>query len=136
MTDRVCFDSSCWIERLQSDAAQRAQDALLHELGAVHPVVVPATVLFEVRRWALRVGFPEEVVETISTTIESMDFVPMDATIACRAADTSTSAGLALADASILATARHRFATLLTYDRDFVDVPGVVVLDVPDVPGD
>lgn len=129
--DRVCLDTSCWIERFQFESAQRDQDTLLRNLGVTDPVVVPATVLFEVRRWGRRSGFPEHVVETMTMTVESMDFVAMDATIASRTADTTITSGLAFADASILATARYRFATLLTYDQDFTGLPGVIVLDPP-----
>ena len=54
--------------------------------------------------------------------------VPVDETLALEAADLALSAGLAMADALIYATARRHRAKLVTMDTDFEGLPDSVVI--------
>src|SRR5690606_18161455 len=105
--------------------------ATLSAHDVVDALLVPATVIFEVRRWCYRIGLSDEEIRIIGASLGTLDVVPMDGRIAARAANVAVTTGLAFADASILATTRAHFATLFTYDRDFAGLAGVVVLDKP-----
>jgi uncharacterized protein len=126
----IVLDSSVWIERWRRPDARAGVDAALQALGmSEDPLLVPATVVFETRRWLIRNVDDVQRVDAISALLDAYESVPMDASIARLAALTSVTTGLAHADATILASARSRHATLLTYDTDFAGIADVLVLD-------
>lgn len=125
----IALDSSVWIERWRRPALAAKIDAAVIERGGdLHRIVVPATVAFETQRWLIRNVEDERVIDALAALLDRHDRVAIDASLARLGALTSVTTGLAHADAMILAAARSRHATLLTYDSDFEGIPDVVVL--------
>lgn len=126
----IGLDSSVWIEFFKApDLWPSLEREVLDRGGDPERLVVPATVAFETQRWLIRTVEDEGIVDALSALLDQHDQVAIDARIARRAALTSITTGLAAADATILAATRSRFATLLTFDRDFEGLEGAVVLD-------
>jgi predicted nucleic acid-binding protein len=126
----IALDSSAWIERwVRPGASERILREIRGRGGDPARLVVPATVVFETERWLIRSLESEQLVDEYSAMLSQHDLVPIDDTLARYAALTSVATGLAHADAMILAAARSRHATLLTFDTDFAGIPDVVVLD-------
>ena len=92
--------------------------------------IVPTVVQFELAKWLLRSSFPEpmRIAEAMAD-----DYVVVDLTsqIAAEAARLWDRHKLATADAIIYATARVHEADLLTCDRHFEGLPGVIYLPKP-----
>ena len=79
---------------------------------------MPTLTLFEVfKRLLLQVGEAQAL--RAVATMRAAQVVELDADIAVEAARLSAQAGLAMADAVVLATARTRGAELWTQDADF-----------------
>lgn len=126
----IALDSSVWIEVWTDDACRaRIQSEVLERGGDPARIVVPATVVHETYRWLLRNIDDERIVGLTANALAQHDQVSIDDTLARRAAHTSVTTGLAAADATILAAARSRHATLLTFDSGFEGTPDVVVLE-------
>ncbi len=125
----IALDSSVWIESWFDDAARARVGREIRRLGGdPEQVVVPVTVIYETCRWLIRHLGDEDVIDTLMASLRQHDLVGIDDRVAQRAALTSITTGLAHADAMILAAARTRHATLLTFDTDFEGIADVVVL--------
>jgi predicted nucleic acid-binding protein len=132
-TDAVrVVDSSVWIEHLADGALV---DECAPYLAEERSILTPVQVLYEVYRWTLRhVG--ERAAMDVVSRMEATRFVPADVTAAIVAVDMSAAHELAAADAMIYATARLQRCELVTADRDFRDLPGVILLEEQTAEGD
>jgi predicted nucleic acid-binding protein len=82
-------------------------------------------VLLESAKWLAR-ELPAESANKALAYVGDCNIVVLDSEIALLAAEFSSSAGLATADAIIYATATHLGAQLVTCDKHFKDLAGVI----------
>ena len=115
------IDSSIWLEYF---AAGPLADRLEPELAHRERLLTPAVVLYEVYRWLLAHRSEEEAAFGAGL-LQQTRVVPLDETLARRAAEVAVDCRLAMADALIYATARAHGATLVTCDGHFAELPGV-----------
>jgi predicted nucleic acid-binding protein len=118
------IDSSAWIEWLEGSA-------LGVEIGKELPDrrqwLVPTIVQFELTKWLVREGRPDKADEVIAFT-ETCVVADMDTAVALLAAEMGRHYELAAADSIVYATAQLYRADLLTCDRHFEELPGVLYL--------
>lgn len=124
MSTALCaVDTSAWIEWL-------AASALGQKLGKRFPnraqCIVPTIVQLELSKWLLREVGEDPADQVIAYTQKCL-VVPLDTSMALRAADLHRAHKLATADAIVYATALHMGAELLTCDAHFQGLPGVVL---------
>ncbi len=91
------------------------------------PIVVSVIEVYEVYKVIRRDVSEERALEAVAA-LRRATIVPVDETLALEAADLALSAGLAMADALIYATARRHRAKLVTMDTDFEGLPDSVVI--------
>jgi len=120
----IVVDSSGWVEFFTDGPLADSYAARLRSLSSV---VTPVIVLYEVYKRLKRDLSEEEAIIAISA-MQQTRVVAITSELALTAADLSLEYSLAMADAIILATARTHHAELVTSDRDFELVPGVVYL--------
>lgn len=122
MAASCLVDTSAWIEWL-------TDSPLGKKLGKRFPdksgCIVPTIVQLELSKWLVRELGEDEADQVIAYTQKCV-VVPLDTTIALRAAELHREHKLATADAIVYATARHVGAELLTCDAHFEHLPGVV----------
>jgi toxin FitB len=117
----VVVDSCGWIEFL----ARGPNAALFGEqLQATSNVLVPTVVIYEVTRYARRVG-GDAAAERILAHMHQAAVVDFTMPIAIEAAQVGPRERLAMADSIILTTARLHGATLWTQDAHFEGLAGV-----------
>jgi predicted nucleic acid-binding protein len=120
----IVVDSSGWIEFFTDGPLADQYSTRLRKLDAI---VTPAVVLYEVyKRLKRELGEDDAIIAV--TAMQRTRVVPVDQELALTAADLSLDHGLAMADAMVLATARKYGAELVTSDRDFERLPGVIYL--------
>jgi predicted nucleic acid-binding protein len=113
-------DSSGWLEYLAD-----GPNAAFFEPALIGPdLVVSAINVYEVFRKVLRER-GEAVALRVAAQMQRAEILPVDGTVAMRAAGIASEHGLPMADAIILATARSVGATLWTQDADFRGLDGV-----------
>jgi len=117
-------DSSAWIEWLEGSPFG---DMVAQELPPRHEWLVPTIIQFELSKWVLREGGEDKIDEIIALT-EVCVVVDLDTATALIAAELGRKHKLASADAIIYATARAHEADLLTCDRHFEGLPGVLYI--------
>lgn len=120
----LVVDSSAWIEWL-TDSALAAKIADL--MPDREQIIVPTLVQLELIKW-LRRERCEEAADELLAMSQMCRVVPLTTLIAVEAADLCRVHKLSTADAIILATAYHAGAGLLTCDRHFEGLPGVMFL--------
>lgn len=125
MPEAITLDTSCWVEVLRGSALG---DESLARAHAASSIVVPATCIYEIRRWMISTGTDEGRALTVLGYLGQQDVRALTASLAERAAVITMTTGLAFADASILATARAADAPLITLDADFAGLPGVTAV--------
>ena len=118
----IVVDSSGWIEFFTDGPLADTYAARLRNLPSV---VTPVIVLYEVYKRLKRDLSEDDAVVAVSAMQRSR-VVPIDQELALTAADLSLEHSLAMADALVLATARRFRAEVMTSDRDFENIPGVV----------
>ena len=111
----VVVDTSAWIEWLVGSAVGKQ---LARQFPAKAQCVVPTIVQLELSKWLAREVGEDQADLMIAYTLKCV-VVPLDTTIALRAADLHRDHKLATADAIVYATAQHRQAGLLTCDAHF-----------------
>lgn len=120
----LVVDSSAWIEWLTASV-------LAEKIAAYLPgrddIVVPTLVQLELVKWLKRERGEEAADEFLALT-QMCRVEPLTTLIAIDAADLCRAHRLSTADAIILATAYQSSAGLLTFDRHFEHLPGVVLL--------
>ncbi len=118
-------DSSGWLEFLTDGPLATEYE---EHLVAPEEVLSSSVVVFEVYKWVKRERSEEEALVSVAQ-IEKTRVVPLTPTIALTAADLGLEHGLAMADSIVYATARLNNADLITSDRDFALLPGVIYLE-------
>ncbi len=118
------IDTSAWIEWLDDSPLAGEVGA---ELPARDSCIVPTIVQLELAKWLAR-ELPAESMDKALAYIGDCNIVVLDSEIALLAANLSSAAGLATADAIIYATAVHFGAQLVTCDKHFKGLAGVIYL--------
>lgn len=72
-------------------------------------------------------GTPTDEVAAITALLRSLTVVPVDESVAFKAAEIRRKRGCKLPDALILATAKHLRTSLLTYDKDLTKLATLVL---------
>lgn len=122
----LCIDSSGWLEYFVD--GQHAKTYRKY-LESRQPVRTPSLVLFEVYKKITRERSETDGLLAITQIVERSEaIVPLDERLALFAADVSLQWKLAMADAIIYASALHHKATLITSDRHFEGLDGVVLV--------
>lgn len=115
-------DSSAWVEWVSNTPLRDTVAALLPSRDQW---LVPSIVRLELSKWLLRVR-REELSDWVLGLTEKCVIVPLGFDIADLAAQAWHDHKLATADAMIYATAQAHNADLLTCDRHFEGLPGVI----------
>ena len=117
-------DSSAWIEWLiGSPVGKTVAEGLPNQSSWL----VPTMVQLELAKWLTRERGEAEADQVIAFT-QVCSVAPLDTEIALAAAEAHRTHGLATADAIIFATAGAHDADLLTCDRHFEGLPGVILI--------
>ena len=124
VSDPVLVDSSGWLEYITSDLKA---DLFAPYLEGERPVLVPAIVLYEVRKILLQ-RQPKTIADLFVSEALRRTVVPVDQEIALSAAVISMQHALPMADALIYATAEINGAELVTSDAHFKSLPRVTLL--------
>ena len=121
---RIVIDSSGWLEFITKDT--KAESFLPFFTGG-HSIVIPALVLYEVRK-VLLLRATSVLVEWFASEAMRHEIVNVDKDIAFDAAALSVQGQLPMADAIIYTTAVRNRAELLTSDSHFSSLPGVILI--------
>jgi predicted nucleic acid-binding protein len=114
-------DSSAWLEYF-ADGPNAGFFAPAIERTT--QLVVPTICLFEVFKRAHQQRGEGPALQAVAL-MQQGTVVDLDSAIALTAARLSAELGLPMADSIVLATARHRGATVWTQNADFEGLPGV-----------
>lgn len=114
-------DSCVWIEALCDTTTGRRYQVMLNEPDQL---LVPALVIYEVRRWALR-ELGQDAADRILAMQRQSQVLTLNEHTAAHAAELASVHRLAAVDALILATAVQNKATLISCDAHFNGLPGV-----------
>jgi predicted nucleic acid-binding protein len=120
-------DTSAWIEWLVGSSIGQA---VIDELPSNDDWLVPTIVQLELAKWVTREVGEDRADQVIAFT-ETCVIVPLDTHTALAAADICARHRLATADAIVYATAQGHGAEVLTCDRHFAGLPGVVHIAKP-----
>jgi toxin FitB len=120
----IVVDSSGWIEFFTDG---RLADEYARHLRHLPAVITPVVVMYEVYKRLKRDLSEDDALVAVSA-MQRSNVVLMTQDLALFAADLSLEHGLAMADAIVLATARQFRAELVTSDRDFDGLDGVIYL--------
>jgi len=120
----IVVDSSGWVEFFTDGPLANEYATRLRSLSTI---VTPVIVVYEVYKRLKRDLSEDDAIVAVSA-MQRTRIVAIDQELALTAADLSLEHDLAMADALVLATARKFQAELVTSDRDFERVPGVVYL--------
>jgi predicted nucleic acid-binding protein len=123
-SDPVLLDSSGWLEYITSDSKA---DLFSPYLEGQRPVLVPAIVLYEVRKLLLQ-RQPKTVADLFVSEALRHTVVSVDQEIALAAAVISIQYELPMADALIYATAERHGAEVVTSDSHFKGLPRITLL--------
>jgi predicted nucleic acid-binding protein len=123
-SDSVILDSSGWLEYLTGDTKA---DLFAPYFEGHRPILVPAIVLYEVRK-VLLLRQAKEITDTFMSQALSRTIIPIDEEIALSAATISIQYRLAMADALLYATSEREKAEFVTSDPHFKDLPRVTLL--------
>jgi toxin FitB len=119
----IVLDSSGWLEYF-------ADGPLAGEFAAYlkkpHEVFTSTVAVYEVYKWLKRERSEESAMHAVAA-MKTTQIVEISEEIALTAADFSLAHGLAMADATMLATARKFGARLITTDTAFEGIADVVV---------
>lgn len=114
------LDSSGWIEIFAG--TERA--GLFIPALQKGELLVPSIVIYEVRRYVLN-HFSAAFLPKVMAALHSFEIVELTGELAANAADEAKRLKLAMADASIYATAQMYSATIWSQDADLGRLPGV-----------
>lgn len=116
-------DTSAWIEWLVGSGIG---ETLGTELPERSLCIVPTIVQLELSKWLVR-EIGEDKADQVIAYTQKCVVAPLDTRIALRAADLHRAHRLATADAIVYATALQYEATLITCDKHFEGLPGVML---------
>lgn len=121
MSSLCVVDTSAWIEWLIDSPIGK-------KIGTKFPsqshCIVPTIVQLELVKWMVREVGDDEADQVLAYT-QKCHVVPLDTSIAVRAAELCREHKLATADAIVYATAQHKGATLMTCDAHFAKLAQV-----------
>jgi predicted nucleic acid-binding protein len=123
-SEPVVVDSSGWLEYLTDGTKS---EAFAPYLAEDHVVIVPAMVIYEVRK-ILSLKKSKTLADLFISNALRRTIAAFDDDLAVKSAELSIEYKLAMADAIIYATARHFEVGLITSDSHFADLPGVTIL--------
>ncbi len=123
-SDPVILDSSGWLEYLTTDTKA---DLFAPYFEGQRPILVPAIVLYEVRK-VLLLRQARDVADIFISEALRRTIIPVDEEIALSAAAISLQFRLAMADALLYATSEREKAEFVTSDPHFKDLPRVTLL--------
>ncbi len=118
----ILVDTCGWIEWLADGVLADKFQPYLEDAEAL---VVPTVVQFELYKWLERNRDEEAAMKAIARTTRSR-VVDLDTSTALLAAELSRDHGLSFADAVIYASTRKHKIELVTSDKHFEDLPGVI----------
>ena len=114
-------DTCVWIEALADTPTGAQYKSLLRD---TKNLLVSTLVIFELRKWALRV-LGESAADQLMVLLLDTTVVAPDASISMHAAELAALHRLHAIDALIYATSLSQNATLVTCDAHFKDLPQV-----------
>jgi len=123
-------DTSAWIEWLVDSSLGKT---LALELPTRDQWLAPTIVQHELAKWLIR-NVGEDKADQVIAFTQTCVVVDLDTEIGLAAADICIKHKLATADAIVYATARAHGADLLTCDRHFEGLPGVLYRPKPTWP--
>jgi predicted nucleic acid-binding protein len=123
-SDPVILDSSGWLEYLTTDTKA---DLFAPYFEGDRPILVPAIVLYEVRK-VLLLRQMKDVTDIFLSEALRRTIIPIDEQIALFAAAVSIQYRLAMADALLYATSEREKTEFVTSDPHFKDLPRVTLL--------
>ncbi len=124
----VVVDSCGWLEWFTDGALS---DAYRPYLEDIDNLIVPSIVLYEVYKFLKREAGEEKAFLAIGY-IKNARIVPLDDTLALKAADIALEHRIAMADAMVAATADMHDCILITSDADLKNLPNVKFLSKND----
>lgn len=123
-TDPVLVDSSGWLEYITDDVKA---PLFAPYFEGIRPILVPAIVIYEVRKVLLRSHGKAQADQFISHALRRQT-IPLDEDLAIASAEISLRHKLAMADAIVYATALQYHAEFVTSDQAFQALPNVTLL--------
>ncbi|HBY04465.1 MAG TPA: VapC toxin family PIN domain ribonuclease [Desulfotomaculum sp.] len=120
----IVVDSCGWIEFL---ADGPLADDYAPYFAIPDEIVTPSVVVYEVTKKIWREQGKEKAV-LIVAQMQQTRIVPFDQYLAIAAAEVSLIRGLPMADAIVYTTGLERGCKVVTGDRHFKDLPGVVFI--------
>jgi len=123
-SDAVIIDSSGWLEYLTADIKA---DLFAPYFEGNRPILVPAIVLYEVRK-VLLLRQTSDIADTFMSQALRRTVVSVDEEIALAAAAVSIQYRLAMGDALLYATSQREKTEFVTSDPHFKDLPRVTLL--------
>ena len=115
------IDSSGWIHYFLNGPVAEQYAKYIQKLSRI---VTPTVVIYEVYKTVKRSTNEAMACDAIES-LQRTTIVPLDADLACSAADISLECKLSMADAVVYATARKYGVPLYTSDKDFKNLPNV-----------
>ena len=123
-SDSVILDSSGWLEYLTADTKA---DLFAPYFEGHRPILVPAIVLYEVRK-VLLLRQTKDVTDIFMSEALRRTIIPIGEGIALSAAAVSIQFRLAMGDALLYATSEREKTEFVTSDPHFKDLPRVTLL--------
>ncbi len=120
----IIVDSSGWLEWFSNG---KLADAYEKHLRDRENILVPTIILFEVYK-VLKREVSEEKALRAAGYMKNRLVAHLDEPLALAAADIALQAGLAMADAIIVATARANNCSIITSDADLKNQPNVIYI--------
>ncbi len=117
------FDSWAWVEYFRGSRAGEAVKTLLE---GKEVLFTPSVCLAEIRAKYLREG--HDPTERLRFIQSRTSIIEVDASVAEAAADLKVKHGLHMVDALVLSCAQSRGSELVTGDKHFRDLRGIVLL--------
>ena len=120
-------DSSGWVEYLTRGPLF---DHYREHTSDPASLITPTIILYEVYKRVLRQAGSKSAEDAAGMLLKTQ-VIPLDQSTALFAAELSVKHRLAMADAIIYATAHDHTATLVTSDKRFEGLPGVLFIPLP-----
>ncbi|MHB1620272.1 MAG: PIN domain-containing protein [Sulfuricella sp.] len=118
-------DTCGWIEWLTDGRLASRFEPYLSDQTSL---IVPTLIQFELYKWVCRERDEATALNVIGVT-EAASVIPLDTPLALQAAGLAFEHKLAMADAIILATAQRTSAQLVTSDKHFSAILGVIYFE-------
>lgn len=119
-------DTCGWIEWLTDGRLAHRFEPYLSDQTSL---IIPTLVQFELYKWVCRERDEATALNVIGVTETAAGIIPLDTPLALQAAGLASEHKLAMADAIILASAQRTLAQLVTSDKHFSALPGVIYFE-------